>query len=183
MNKAKFTENLNSILRNLKLPPQNQDIYFQAFTHPSYANEARVPNNERLEFLGDAILEFLVTEFLYRNFPDMPEGGKCPNYVQSMYVPKPMPSMQMNWLLNQLYYLEKGKKNMGGRSKQSVLANLFEAFLGAVYLDTSLKEVKGILSIYVFPKILDPKQEFFYDYKSRLQEYIQAESRRGVEYV
>ncbi len=75
MNKAKFTENLNSILRNLKLPPQNQDIYFQAFTHPSYANEARVPNNERLEFLGDAILEFLVTEFLYRNFPDMPEGG------------------------------------------------------------------------------------------------------------
>lgn len=182
MNKAKFTENLNSILRNLKITPKNQDIYFQAFTHPSYANEARVPNNERLEFLGDAILEFLVTEFLYRNFPDMPEGEM--SKLRSKYVCTKANAEYANELaLESALLLGKGEKEHGGRSKQSVLANLFEAFLGAVYLDTGLKEVKGILSIYVFPKILDPKQEFFYDYKSRLQEYIQAESRRGVEYV
>lgn len=182
MNKDRFAEKLKIILNKVNLIPHDTNIYFQAFTHPSYANEARVPNNERLEFLGDAILEFLVTEFLYQNFPEMPEGEM--SKLRSKYVcTKANAEYARQLALESALLLGKGEKEHGGRSKQSVLANLFEAFLGAVYLDLGLNEVKEILAIYVFPKILDPKQDFFYDYKSRLQEYIQAESRRGVEYV
>lgn len=182
MNKDRFAEKLKIILNKVNLIPHDTNIYFQAFTHPSYANEARVPNNERLEFLGDAILEFLVTEFLYQNFPEMPEGEM--SKLRSKYVcTKANADYARQLALESALLLGKGEKEHGGRSKQSVLANLFEAFLGAVYLDLGLNEVKEILAIYVFPKILDPKQDFFYDYKSRLQEYIQAESRRGVEYV
>lgn len=182
MNKDRFIEKLSKILNKLSLEPNEIDIYFQAFTHPSYANEAKVPNNERLEFLGDAILEFLVTEFLYQNFPEMPEGQM--SKLRSKYVcTKANAEYAIILGLESALLLGKGEKEHGGRNKQSVLANLFEAFLGAVYLDLGLDYVKGILSTHVFPKILNPVEEFFYDYKSRLQEYIQSESRRGVEYV
>lgn len=160
------------------------DLYKIAFTHTTYSNEHKIPSNERLEYLGDAILDFLFAEYLYANYPNMPEGEM--SKIRAKYVLAEANAEYSKALgLNKFVMLGRGEEEQGGREKITVLGDLFEAFLGALYLDNgSLDEVRKILNRVIFSKIqyID-KSGYFKDYKSVLQEFIQAESRKGVNYV
>ena len=173
-------DKIRSILKTLDIYVNDFNLYRTAFTHQSYSNEHGVVSNERLEYLGDAILDFLVAEYLYFKYPNEPEGSLTK--IRAKYVCTRANSdyaMQIN--LNEAFLLGKGETEQGGKNKQSLLADLFEAFLGAVYLDSGIKKVQEILERLVYPKI-NNQSSFFIDYKSKLQEYIQSESRKSVEY-
>lgn len=160
------------------------DLYKVAFTHTTYSNEHKIPSNERLEYLGDAILDFLVGEYLYLNYPDMPEGEM--SKVRAKYVLAEANAEYSRLLgLDKFVLLGHGEEEQGGREKIAVLGDLFEAFLGALYLDNgSLDEVRKILDKVIFSNIKNLKPTgFFKDYKSELQECIQAESRKTVDYI
>lgn len=179
MNKREFAHCFQKIMKQLNLEFHNLDIYYEAFTHPSFANENHVNDYERLEFLGDAILGFLVAEFLYKS-KQFSEGEMTK--LRANYV-----CMQANaeycqeLKLDRCLLLGKGAKEHNEDS-QAVLADLFESFLGALYLDHDLDYVRKFLDRFLFPKIKKNDTDFFVDYKSRLQEYIQSESRIGVIY-
>lgn len=162
---------------------KKHDLYKIAFTHTTYSNEHKIPSNERLEYLGDAILDFLFAEYLYNNYPNMPEGEM--SKIRAKYVLAEANAEYSKALgLNKFVLLGHGEEEQGGRDKISVLGDLFEAFLGALYLDNkSLDEVRKILNRVIFSKIeyID-KSGYFKDYKSILQEFIQAESRNSVYY-
>lgn len=177
-----FKEKLDVVFKDFDFKPNDIQLYFQAFTHPSYANEAKVSNNERLEFLGDAILEFLVTKFIYQNFPDLSEG-EMSKMRMNFVCEKANSEYALDLKLNVPLLLGKGEEEHGGRNKQSVLGNVFEAFLGAIYLDLGLEYVQTILEKVTYPRILNPQDDIFTDHKSRLQEYTQSINRRGVDYV
>ncbi len=158
------------------------DLYKVAFTHTTYSNEHKISSNERLEYLGDAILDFLFAEYLYNNYPNMPEGQM--SKIRAKYVLAEANAEYSRILgLNKFVLLGHGEEEQGGRDKITVLGDLFEAFLGALYLDNgTLDEVRKILNRVIFSKVEYIDSGYFKDYKSKLQEYIQAESRKGVDY-
>ncbi|MDD3381927.1 MAG: ribonuclease III [Bacilli bacterium] len=180
MSKEEFIEKFKKISEKLSIPYKNIDIYYMACTHSSFANENGVLSNERLEFLGDSILGFYIAELLYKKFPDMPEGEMTKNrfnyvcaHANSKY------AVEIG--LNECLMLGKGEMDQGGLNKQNLLADLFEAFLGAVFLDLGIEFAKETLNKIILPKI--GKKSFFEDYKSKLQEYVQSSSRVAVKYV
>lgn len=173
-------DKIRSILKSLNVQVNDFNLYRTAFTHQSYSNEHGVESNERLEYLGDAILDFLVADYLYRKYPNEPEGSLTK--VRAKYVCTRANSEYATILnLNEAFLLGKGETEQGGKNKQSLLADLFESFLGAVYLDSGIDKVQEILNKLVYPRI-NNQSSFFIDYKSKLQEYIQSESRKSVEY-
>jgi len=180
--KKMIEDKIRKILKKLEIEAKDISLFVTAFTHQSFANEHKVQSNERLEYLGDAILDFLVAEYLYKKFPDYPEGKLT--RIRAKYVCANANSNYARQIgLDECLLLGKGEEEQGGKSKPSLLGDLFEAFVGAVYLDSGLDAVRKLLASTVFPQIGDPESDFFFDYKSHLQEYIQAESRQGVEYV
>ena len=180
MNKENFIEDFPKLMKKMNININKVDIYLEAFTHTSYANENGVKHYERLEFLGDAILGFLVAEHIYLS-EDISEGEMTKlraNYVCTQANAEYCQELGLdNFLL-----LGKGAKEHNEDS-QAVLADLFESFLGALYLDQGLAAVRKFLESFLFPKIMSKGVHFLNDYKSKLQEYIQAESRFGVTYT
>lgn len=180
MEKNEFALKLQKILSKRNLNINNIDYYYEAFTHPSYANENNVPHYERLEFLGDAILGFLVADFLY-HYKKSDEGDMTK--MRSIYVcTQANAKYTLELGLEDCLLLGKGAKEHNDEST-SVLADLFEAFLGALYLDHNLEYVRRFLNEFLFKKIKEHRNIEFHDYKSKLQEYIQAESRQTLRYV
>jgi len=157
----------------------------QAFIHSSYLNENpdfTLPSNERLEFLGDAILDFTVAEQLYREFPRLPEGEltKIRAYlVCRQTLAKVAFSLRLgDWLL-----LGQGEGVSGGREKQSNLANTMEASIGAIYLDQGLPEVKQFILRQLKPFLEKTKRgEISPNYKALLQELAQSEKHSTPTY-
>lgn len=171
---------IKTILNSLNIKTNNFSIYKKAFIHQSYSNEHGEESNERLEYLGDAILDFLVAEYLYHKYPKEPEGNLTK--IRAKFVcAKANSEYAISLKLNDAFLLGKGELEQGGKTKQSLLGDLFEAFLGSVYLDNGLEKVKDILEKYIFIKI-NNESVYFVDYKSQLQEFIQAETRKSVEY-
>lgn len=180
MNEKQNDEKIMSILKSLNIAVNDFELYRTAFTHQSYSNEHGVKSNQRLEYLGDAILDFLVADYLYHKYPDEPEGTLTK--IRAKYVcTRANSEYAVNLKLNECILLGKGESEQGGKHKQSLLADLFEAFLGAIYLDQGIPKVREVLEKIVFP-VINNQSVFFIDYKSRLQEFIQAESRKTVEY-
>lgn len=165
---------------NIKL---KEDKHFRvALTHSSYANEHSLNSNERIEFLGDAILGLLVAEYIYTNFPDMPEGKM--SKLRATYVCEEANAKYAKEIgIDKLLLLGRGEEATGGRTRPAILSDAFESFLGAVYLSNGIKDVKKILEKEVFPLILARDEKPFIDYKSKLQEYVQAEKRSDLQYV
>lgn len=181
MPKDDFIVSFTKIAKRLHLKYINVEFYRVAFTHKTYGNEHNCLYNERLEFLGDAILDFLVAEYLYKKFPDMLEGEL--SKTRAKFVCAEANAEYAKTLkLNESLLLGKGEAAQGGDTKLSVLADLFEAFLGAVYLDLGIGKVRDILNQVIFSRFESIDQGFFDDYKSELQEYIQAESRESLVY-
>ena len=162
----------------------NHQLYVDAFTHSSFANERKngIRDYERLEFIGDAILDFLVGEYMFETYPDMPEGELSKKRA-AFVCEEANKNYSLKLGLDKLILLGKGLEKEGGRTRPAVLGDLFEAFLGALYLDNKkLSEVRKILKMVVFPNIIG-EAAYLKDYKSELQEQIQAENRKSVNYV
>lgn len=181
MTKNQFIVEFKKIAKKLNIDYKNIDYYYEAFVHPSFANEHKLNfHYERLEFLGDAILDFLVGEFLFKT-QNLKEGEMTK--IRSKYVcENANADYTMECDLQICLMVGRGAKNQGEDKKKSVLGNLFESFLGAIYLDLGMEAARSILEKIVFPKIEYHTVDFFVDYKTKLQEYIQAESRKSVEY-
>ncbi len=177
INKKVFNEIVNKYQLNIEI----NDYIIEALTHSSYANEHAMKSNERLEFLGDSVLGLLVARYIYDTYPNMPEGKMTK--LRASFVCEDANEKYCKELgVDKLILLGNGEEQNGGRCRPAVLNDAFEAFLGAVYLTGGLVEVKKILEKVVFPCILENDTKPFVDYKSQLQEYIQAESRSILVY-
>ncbi|MEW9501336.1 ribonuclease III [Jeotgalibacillus marinus] len=150
-------------------------LLMKAFTHSSYVNEHRrkpYEDNERLEFLGDAVLELTVSHFLFERFPTMSEGEMTK--LRAAIVCEPSLVIFANELnFGDLILLGKGEEQTGGRMRPALLADVFEAFIGALYLDQGMEQVRAILAKVVFPKVNTGAFSHVMDFKSQLQEFIQ----------
>jgi ribonuclease III len=175
----------NACQKNLGVSFRQDSRLEQAFVHPSYLNENPLfaqPSNERLEFLGDAILNFIVTENLYREFPDLPEGALTEiraSLVCRDTLAELAASLKLgNWLL-----LGQGEEANGGRSKPSNLANTMEALIGALYLEQGLVQAKRFVLRQLKPQLEKVKAgKITPNYKALLQELIQGQKRPAPVY-
>ncbi|WP_126426258.1 ribonuclease III [Brevibacillus marinus] len=163
---------------------RDERILRQAFTHSSYVNEQkgkRIADNERLEFLGDAVLELTVSWFLYKSFPHMSEGEMTKLRAAIVCEPSLVKFAEM-LRFGELVLLGKGEELTGGRQRPALLADVFEAFIGALYLDQGLEVVFRFMEKYVYPRI--DKGEFtqITDFKSQLQEFVQQENMGDIHY-
>ena len=164
---------IKSIEENIGYKFNNPELLLEAITHSSYTNEMKINRRghyERLEFLGDACLELISSEFLFNKFPDIPEGGLSKKRA-SMVCEQSLAICARNMNLGNYIFLGKGEEKAGGRERDSILADITEAVLGAIYLDSGLEAARK----YVYDNILNflNDDELFVDSKTELQEMIQ----------
>ncbi len=171
-------EKLDALQEKLGYRFKNEDLLITALTHSSYANEKGTVCNERLEFLGDAVLGFVSANYLYNNY-DFPEG-ELTKHRAARVCEKALCVFATELDIGSCMLLGKGEERMGGRSKPSMLADAFEAVLAAVFLDGGLEEASKIALRYVARHdFLDDSK----DYKTILQEIVQRNKEESVEYV
>ncbi len=163
---------------------ENINLLKQAFTHSSYVNEHRrkpYEDNERLEFLGDAVLELTVSQFLYKKFNTMSEGELTKLRAAIVCEPSLVKFATEN-SFGPLILLGKGEEMTGGRERPALLADVFEAFIGALYLDQGIEVVVEFLKKSVYPKIDNGAFSHVMDFKSQLQELVQKDGIGTLEY-
>lgn len=162
--------------QKLGLTFTNLDLLVEALTHRSYLNENRTTSghhNERLEFLGDAVLELAVTHFLFVRFPNKPEGDLTA-YRAALVNTYSLAETAEGLGVNDMLLLSKGEKKDTGRARQIILANAFEAILGAIYLDQGFMAAEAFVSRTLYPKIDSVlKNRTWQDAKSQFQEVAQ----------
>ncbi len=162
---------------------QKEHLLKQALTHSSYANEATVKrgiDNERLEFLGDAVLELVSSEFLFQTYPNMKEGNMT-KLRASLVCEQSLASCAREIGLGSYLLLGKGEDLTGGRERDSILSDTWEAIIGAIYLDGGFTSAKEFILKYVLKDIENKK--LFYDSKTILQEVIQNEYKQNLHYM
>lgn len=170
-------------LKENRIPYGRKDLINEALTHSSYLNEHKevLHDNERLEFMGDAVLQLWTTEKLFQLEPLLSEGQMTT--LRSQLVCEAALahySRELGW--GAYLLLGVGEERTGGRDRDSLLADMFEAMLGALYLDQGMKPVSMILERVLTPAISEPKNEVLIDYKTKLQEVVQADSRKTLQY-
>ncbi len=171
-------KDLQEIETNLNVNFSNKDLLRQVFVHRSYLNENSnfdLDHNERLEFLGDAVLELVVTEYLYLNYQN-PEG-ELTNWRSALVRGVMLAEIAQSLAMGDYLYLSKGEQKSGGKARQLILANTFEAFIGALYLDAGYQAAQKFITTQLLHKlksIIDNK--LYMDAKSRLQELSQEKS-------
>ena len=161
---------------------KKEQLLRQALTHSSYANEKhmkKLSDNERLEFLGDAVLEIVSSEFLYHNYEKLPEGELTK--LRASIVCEPTLALCTEELrLGDYLYLGRGEDLTGGRKRKSILSDALEAVIGAIYLDGGFANAKEFILKYILTDIENKK--LFYDSKTILQEVVQS-NHQQLEYV
>lgn len=160
----------------------NKELIQQAFMHSSYVNEHKSGNsdNERLEFMGDAVLQIFTAHRLYEINPPLSEGlmsTRRSNLVSE----KALAKVVRDYHLNDFLLLGAGEEKTGGRERDSIISDMFEAFIGAVYLDSNFENVTKLLD-QIMDKYIAEVDESTFDYKTKLQEYVQADSKREIVY-
>lgn len=168
-----------------KLPTiKNKKLLEEALTHRSYLNESKekISSNERLEFLGDSILSFVVSTYLFKEYPDFNEG-KLTNLRSLLVNTKMLALLAKECDLGSKLRLSKGEEESGGRNNPSLLADSFEAFLGALFLDQGIDAVKKFIDSTVIPQANDfIEKNLLKDPKSKLQEYVQSKKQSSPVY-
>jgi ribonuclease-3 len=173
---AQGSETALELVERLKIKISNISLFTRALTHRSFINEhpEEIEDNERLEFLGDAVLDFVVGEWLYNRFPELPEGGLT--QMRSALVQTPqLAEFARKMKIGNALRLGKGESWAGGRLRNSVLCDAFEALIGAIYLDSGILGVKSFINSQLESAaqeiLIDHKNE---DPKSILQEWAQS---------
>ena len=166
---------LEQFLQKMEIPYQNIEIFKEAFTHPSYANENKMKNHdyERLEFLGDAVLQYHVSRHIFDLYPELPEGRLTKLRA------KLVREESLARFARELGAVE---LNNCGRDRDSVLADIFEAFMGAICHDCGPEYVEKMLDITIYKHVEDVNYDEITDFKTKLQELIQADQRKTVTY-
>lgn len=174
----------NNIEEVLDYKFKDEQVLKNALTHSSYVNErSKLQNNERLEFLGDAVLELIVSFYLYKNHAHSSEGDLTKLRAKIVCTESlAMVSDTLN--LGKFVYMGKGEENTGGRTRKSILANSFEALIGAIYIDGGIQEAEKFILTKLKNNIVDAiKGRLIFDYKTKIQEYIQQDATNEIEYV
>ncbi|BBN98631.1 ribonuclease III [Sporolactobacillus terrae] len=178
------TKRLHHFLDDFSFSFQNESILKQAFTHSSYVNEHRRESQddyERLEFLGDAVLELLISQHLFKNYPELSEGDMT-KLRAAIVCETGLFQFASSLSFEEMIFLGRGEEVTGGRKRPSLLADVFEAFVGALYLDQGLQEVERFLEKVVYPRISDGSFSHVMDYKSQLQETVQRKNLGELDY-
>ncbi|PIT97005.1 ribonuclease III [Candidatus Campbellbacteria bacterium CG10_big_fil_rev_8_21_14_0_10_35_52] len=169
MNFEQFEKKLNIVFKN-------KNLLKQSFIHRSYLNEnknMKIAHNERLEFLGDAVLELVVTEYLYGKYPKKTEGDLT-SYRAALVNTITLASVANLLDMNNFLLLSKGEAKDIGRARQYILANTFESFVGALYLDQGYNAAKDFIAKNLFPLTNEIVEKgLWQDSKSRFQEVAQ----------
>lgn len=175
---------MKSLEERLQYSFKNKKLLLNALTHSSYANETRdgISSNERLEFLGDSVLSIVVSEYIYKQFSNLPEG-ELTKLRASLVCEKSLCSFSKEINLGESLRLGKGEEKGGGRERASILADAFEAVLAAIYLDGGFDEAKKYVMRFVKAELQHTDDEVFKDYKTALQEIIQRNPEESVTYI
>ncbi|HJO89952.1 MAG: ribonuclease III [Candidatus Pacebacteria bacterium] len=164
---------------------KDKNLLKQAFLHRSYLNEnkgLKMDHNERLEFLGDAVLELVVTEYLYSKYPKKPEGDLT-SYRAALVNTSTLSAVATELSMNDYLLLSKGEAKDTGRARQYILANTFESFVGALYLDQGYEQAKDFIAQNLFPLTDEIVEKgLWQDAKSRLQEIAQEKENTTPQY-
>lgn len=161
----------------------DEKLITEALVHSSYVNEHKSfeHDNERLEFMGDAVLQLWSTQKLFKLEPILNEG-KMTTLRAQLVCEEALAQYNRKLGLGRYLLLGVGEEKTGGRERDSILADMFEALLGALFLDQGMEAINIILESVITPAITQPKSEKVIDYKTKLQEYIQSDTRKTVHY-
>lgn len=164
---------MEELFKKLNIKPRDLKLYQTAFSHSSYANEHKdKADYERLEFLGDAIVDLVVADYLYSN-KNISEGEMTK--LRSSYVCENALAVYSNDLdLSRYIKVGVGEEHSGGKHRKAIIADIFEALTAAIYLDLGFATARRTLLNIIVPYIENPTVNFFSDYKSALQEYVQT---------
>ncbi len=175
---------MKKLQENLGYKFNNITLLENALTHSSYANEAHTSygSNERLEFLGDAVLSVIVADYIYKNFGKLPEG-ELTKLRASLVCEKSLYTFSKQLGVGEYLKLGKGETANGGAERPSILADAFEAILAAVYLDGGMDEARKIVMRFILEELKHTDDEVFKDYKTCLQEVIQRNPEERLSYV
>ena len=161
----------------------NPDLLATALTHSSYSNEKKLKKydcNERLEFLGDAVLELTTSDFLFRRFPDVREGELTKRRA-SIVCGSSLAQCAENISLGEYILMGRGEESTGGRHKENMISDVMEAVIGAIYLDGGFEKAVAFIQRFVLSDF--EEKRLFYDSKTLLQEYVQKEKGAVLDYV
>ncbi len=156
---------------------KNPQLLETALTHSSYANEKNTESNERLEFVGDAVLDLIIGQYLYQENTHYNEGDLTKKRAKYVCEAALLEYAKMCRLGEHLL-LGHGEEKTGGRTRTALLADAFEAFIGAIFLDKGLQEVYKVTNLTVIPYMKEDNPTNFVDYKSHLQELVQSDHRQ-----
>lgn len=174
---------MKNLQSNLGYSFKNDTLLKNALTHSSYANEVRggVRSNERLEFLGDSVLSIIVSSYLFERFSDIPEG-ELTKLRASLVCEKSLCNFSRELNIGEFLQLGKGEEKGGGRERDSILADAFEAVLAAIYLDGGMEAARRLVMRFIIPELEHTEDDVFKDYKTALQEIIQRNPEENVSY-
>lgn len=167
---------LSQLEKTLNIEFNNKTLLQTALTHRSYLNEHpeyKGESNERLEFIGDAILEFIVSHHLFESFPNLPEG-QLTVFRSAIVSTKTLAKVAKDLKLGQFLFMAKGEETSGGKNNPTLLANTMEAVIGAIFFDRGLKPARDLIKKHILvllPQII--KSGVYKDPKSQLQELVQ----------
>ena len=178
--------NVEEFERKIAYSFSDKRLLILALTHSSYANELRQghsENNERLEFLGDAVLDMVVSEYMYRHFPKMPEGELTKLRAAVVCEPS-LAKLSRGLGVGRCLLLGKGEETTGGRNRDSILADAFESIIGAICIDGGVGAASQFVTNYLVERIEQTKTSFrSLDGKTHLQETIQKTSKIPLRYT
>ncbi len=164
---------LADLEKKLKVSFLNKQLLNQSLTHSSFAHEANIPDNERLEFLGDAVIKLAISEYIYHKFPTRPEGDLT-KIRATVISDETLAHVANKVRLGEYLLLSENEKRTGGHKRRSNVANAFESLVGAIYLDAGLGKARDFLIDFLRGEIDKVSREgYIQDYKSALQEFVQ----------
>lgn len=175
---------LQKLLQQLEIKLENLEQLSIALTHPSFILEwdnQTLVNNQRLEFLGDAVVDLVVGHYLYNEFPDKPEG-ELTKMRAACVCESTLASAARRVSLGEYLLIGKGERGSGGADRSSNLADAWEAMVGAIYLELGIDAVRPLIIRYILPELELVRKGHYGDYKTQLQELIQQERENTIQY-
>lgn len=181
---SKKSSDLESIQKTIQIHFRKPGLLKNALIHRSYLNEhkeLKLDSNERLEFLGDAVLSLIVSKHLYEKLPQSPEG-ELTQFRASLVRTETLAILAKKLELGKYLYLSKGEEESGGRNNQTILADAFESLIGSIYIDQGITTVQDFVSRHILANWQKLTQGAITDYKSKLQEMLQKHYRQSPVY-
>ena len=167
---------MEELFSKLNIKPKDIKLYNTAFSHSSYANEHKAKGDyEKLEFLGDSVVDLVIADYLYSHNSE--SEGEMTKIRASYVCENALYEYSIDLGLNKYIKVGHGEEKEGGKYKKAIVADIFEALMGAIYLDLGYATARKTVLNIIVPYIEDPQITFFSDYKSSLQEYVQTEQK------